>query len=349
MARLRRSEQTEPGLVDERRLDAWIGDRLPGGGAPLHVERMGEATGSGNALFRVRRGGHEWVLRRPPEVVNAPGASDMVREWRLLSALEGTDVPHPRPLLLCDDVDVLGAPFLLMDVVDGFTPVGSLPPPYDNPAARRALAYAMVDALAQLAHVDWVAAGLDGLGKPDGFLERQVPRWLAQLDRYRTRDIPELDVVASWLDTNRPTMSPPAIMHGDYSPYNVMASWTTTDRLAAVIDWDTGTIGDPLLDIGHLLARWTEPGEEPSLHIDIEPRDGLPVRSELASRYADRSGRDMSAIAYYEVLSLFKLAIILEGPYSRRKAAGIPESENTAPAIDRLMRSAAAFASGARV
>ena len=205
---------------------------------------MGEATGSGNALFWLRRGEHTFVLRRPPQVVNAPGASDMTREWRILVALESTPVPHPRPLLLCEDAGVIGAPFLIMEKVDGFTPVGRLPAPYDRPKSRRELSMAMVDALAELAAVDWRARGLEGLGKPEGFLERQVGRWLVQFDRYRTREIPELDFVARWLDGNRPAMSAPAIMHGDFSPYNVIAAPHDTQRLAAVIDWDTGTIGD---------------------------------------------------------------------------------------------------------
>jgi aminoglycoside phosphotransferase (APT) family kinase protein len=143
-------------------------------------------------------------------------------------------------------------------------------------------------------------------------------------------------------------MSAPAIMHGDYSPYNVMASPHDTRRLAAVIDWDTGTIGDPLLDIGHLLARWTEPGEEPALSIEITQREGLPRRAEMAERYAQRTGRDLGALRYYEVLSLFKLAIILEGPSARRRLAGVPESQNNAATIDRLMAAAAQFASGQR-
>ena len=341
------SVTTDP-LVDAARLDDWIGTRLPGAGEPCAVERMGEATGSGNALFWVRRGEHTFVLRRPPQVVNAPGASDMTREYRILVALEDTPVPHPHPLLLCDDPDVIGVPFLVMERVEGFTPVGRLPAPYDQPASRRQLAMAMVDAVADLAAVDWRARGLDGLGKPDGFLERQVGRWLLQLDRYRTRDIPELDFVANWLDRNRPQMSPAAIMHGDYSPYNVMASPSSPERLAAVIDWDTGTVGDPLLDIGHLLARWTEPGEQPVLGIEIEQRDGLPSRVELAQRYADRSGRNLDALRYYEVLSLFKLAIILEGPSARRRLAGVPEADNNAAIIDRLMRGAGDFARGVR-
>ncbi|ONH55596.1 phosphotransferase [Frankia sp. CcI49] len=335
-------------LVDADVLTEWVGDRLPGVGQSLVVERMGQATGIGNALFFVRRAGHEWVLRRPSAVVNAPGASDMEREWRILSALEGTAVPHPRPLLLCTDPAPLGAPFLVMDKVDGLTPTGALPPPYDTAPARRDLAFAMVDAVAALGDVDWRAGGLEGLGRPEGFLERQVPRWLAQLERYRVRNIPELDFVADWLERNRPSMGRPGIIHGDYSPFNVMASYQETTRLAAVIDWDTGTIGDPLLDLGHLLARWTDPGEEYALTVDIEQRDGLPTRAELAARYAERTGRDLGALSYFQALALFKLAIILEGGYARSVRHGTP-SRVPASMIDRLVRFAAIFARGERI
>jgi aminoglycoside phosphotransferase (APT) family kinase protein len=269
----------------------------------------------------------------------------MNREWRILVALEGTAVPHPAPLLLGGPDDPLGTPFLIMARVDGFTPVGVLPAPYDHPRGRRDLGFAMVDALADLAAVPWRERGLDGLGRPTGFLDRQVSRWLGQLDGYRTRDIPGLDWLAGWLEANRPPGHPPALMHGDYSPYNVMASPRDTRRLAAVVDWDTGTIGDPLLDVGHLLARWTEPGEEPAIGVwDIKVRDGLPPRAELAARYADRTGADLSALPYYQALALFKLAIILEGSVARRRAWRAAEAEERARMVDRLIRYAGLFA-----
>ncbi|SNQ47013.1 conserved hypothetical protein [Frankia canadensis] len=337
---------TEPS-IDPAVLAAWIADRLPGAGEPLEIERMGLATGIGNALFWVRRAGQTWVLRRPPAVINAPGASDMVREWRILTALEDSPVPHPRPLLLCEDTAVIGASFLMMGRVDGYTPTGVLPAPYDTAAAQRDLAFAMIDAIADLGSLDWQARGLDGLGRPEGFLERQVARWLKQLERYRVRELPEETFLADWLERNRPEMSPAGIIHGDYSPFNVMASPTETTRLAAVIDWDTGTIGDPLLDLGHLLARWSDPGEEPALSIDIENRVGLPRRAELAARYGERTGRDLSALAYYEALALFKLAVILEGSYARSVTRGTP-SRIPKEMIDRCMRSAAMFARGER-
>lgn len=338
--------------LDVQRLSDWIGDRLPGHGEPLSAERIGQDVGIANALFAVHRGEHVFVLRRPPLVINAPGASDMAREWRVLKALEGSDVPHPQPLLFCEDADAIGAPFLIMSLVDGFTPVRDLPAPYDNPKARHDLGLAMVDAIASLGQVDWRAAGLEGFGRPEGFLERQVPRWLKQLRSYSTREIPELDTVATWLENHIPTVAQePGLLHGDYSAFNVMASWHTTGRLAAVVDWDSATVGDPLLDLGHLLARWTEPGEESSLtSLDIDTREGLPTRAEMAERYAQRTGRDLEALAYYEVLALFRLAIILEGGVRRAVAEGDSEKAvSVAGTVDRLIRYAAIFARGERV
>jgi aminoglycoside phosphotransferase (APT) family kinase protein len=338
-----------PAAFDVAALDEWIGDRLPGRGEPLRATRMGTGTGEANALYWLGRGDRVWVLRRPPAVINAPGASDMLREWRILAALEGTRVPHPAPLLLGGPDSPLGTPFLIMERVDGFTPVGVLPAPYDSPAGRRELAFALVDALTELAAVPWQDRALDGLGKPDGFLDRQVSRWLRQLEGYRTRDIPELGWVAGWLEASRPAPQPPGLMHGDYSPYNVMASPRDTTRLAAVLDWDTGTIGEPLLDLGHLLARWTEPGEEPAIGVwDIEGREGLPSRAELAARYADRTGADLTALPYYQALALFKLAIILEGSVARRRAASAPDARQREAMVDRLVRYAGLFARGER-
>src|SRR4051812_38311865 len=185
-----------PDMADDVALDcdhlnAWIGERLPGEGAPLTAARLGEGTGIANALFLISRGDHQWILRRPPAVKNDPSASNTAREWRILSALKGSPVPHPNAVLYCADTDVLGAPFLVMEVVDGFTPGFALPEPFSSDKSLRSdLAMAYVDGIAELAAVDWRARGLEGLGKPEGFLERQVSRWLAQLDRYRTRELP---------------------------------------------------------------------------------------------------------------------------------------------------------------
>lgn len=341
---------TSPDL-DLARLDAWIGHRLPGSDDGLSAQRLGAETGIANALYLIERGPHRWVLRRPPAVKNDPSASNTLREWRILDALKGTPVPHPTAVLLCEDTAVVGAPFLIMEVVDGFTPGFELPEPFaGDPSLRYELGMAYVNGCAELSMVDWRARGLEGLGKPDGFLERQVPRWLAQLDRYRTRELPELDFLCGWLTDNTPSMSPAAIIHGDYSPFNVMVGPDPPARLAAILDWDTGTIGDPLLDLGHLLARWTEPGERPVLMVQAGGIDGYPTRGEMAKRYTERTGRDLSALPYYETLALFKLAVILEGRHASEVRRGVAAVDTSMAAIvPDLMRGAAEFARGQRI
>jgi aminoglycoside phosphotransferase (APT) family kinase protein len=313
------NESTLAGLVDVPRLAAWLGDRIPGGGEPLTVTRI--TTGASSELFQLRRGAHVSVLRRPAAGLHNPEAFDriMLREHQVLSALGTTVVPHPRPLAVCDDPSVLGANFYIMEYIDGFTPKDPLPAPFDTDVgARRGLGMALVDALADLANVDWKAIGLQGFGKPEGFLERQVSRWYGQLATYRFRDIPGLDPVARWLETNRPEMSPPAIMHGDYQFINVMFHHGAPARLAAIVDWEQATIGDPLLDLGWLLAGWTDPGEAKARHAGyLTAREGLPTRVELAARYAERTGRSLAHLDYYVVLARFKLACVLEGAYAR--------------------------------
>jgi aminoglycoside phosphotransferase (APT) family kinase protein len=338
-------------VLDLDALDTWIGDRLPGAGQPLTAERIGVGAGIANALFLLERGGHRSVLRRPPLVKNHPSAADTRREWRILQALEGTTVPHPVPLLFCDDPEVLGATFMIMGLIDGFTPGSGVPTwVADDPDALHQLGMAYVDGLVELQTVDWLAGGLEGLGKPEGFLDRQVSRWLGQLDGYRVREIPEEAFLCEWLEANRPEMSPAAIMHGDYSPFNVMVANDRPVRLAAIIDWDTGTIGDPLLDIGHLLARWVEPGEEgPLAARGGDTPTGYPTRREMARRYEEGTGRDLRALPYYEALALFKLGVILEGGHARAVRAGTAENTPTEGAAPRLFEVAAEFARGERV
>jgi len=338
-------------VLDPDVLNDWIGSQLPGAGLPITAVRLGEGSGIANALYIITRGEHRWVLRRPPMIKNHPSAADTKREWRILNALEGTAVPHPAPVLFCEDVEVIGAPFMVMSVVDGFTPGMGIPEWItSDPKAVFELGMSYVDGIVELSKVDWVAGGLEGLGKPEGFLERQVSRWKGQLDGYRVRDLPEEHFLCDWLEANRPSTSRPAIMHGDYSPFNVMVANDSPVRLAAIVDWDTGTIGDPLLDIGHLLARWVEPGEDGPLNSrDGSDWKGYPTRAQMAERYAERTGRDLSSLPYYEALSLFKLGVILEGNYARAYREGVPDQENPmSTAAPRLFEVAAEFARGVR-
>jgi aminoglycoside phosphotransferase (APT) family kinase protein len=305
------------GLVDVDALERWIGDRLPGDG-PFAVRRI--STGASNEIFELERADEKWVLRRPPR--SRTGTQDiLLREYRLLRALEPTDVPHPRAVLCCDDEAIIGAYFYVMEHIDGFTPTLELPPPFDvDVAARRGLGLELVDALASLARVDWLGVGLEDFGRPDGFLERQVSRWLGFDAGSRVRTLDQLDGVASWLDAARPPAVRPAVMHGDYQFANVMFRPDVPARVAAIVDWEQSTVGDPLVDLGWMLALWDEPGEEPIRgqgEERVSALDGFPTRAELAERYAQRTGLDLEHLGWYEVFALFKLAMVLESSYTR--------------------------------
>lgn len=308
-------DQTHGGLLDEARLFEWIDSRLPGEGEPLAISVI--TGGSSNLLFSLKRAGRTFVLRRPPREKYDPTSHNMSREVRLLEALGKTNIPHPRLELYCDDSEIIGAHFLVMDFVDGFSPIGTFPEPFENDMSlRREIGFSMVEALSTLPRVDWKAVGLEGFGKPEGFLERQVDRWMGQLARYQTREIPHLEALANWLRDNRPEQVASGLMHGDYSFPNVMLARDLPVRMAAIVDWESCTVGDPLLDLGHLLAGWCDPGEDRTYLRGADWR-GMPTRAEMASRYSELTGLPIDNLEYYRALALFKLAIILEGAYSR--------------------------------
>lgn len=303
-------------LVPTARLDEWLGDRLVGPGQ-LRVERV--TSGHSNELFRIDRGGEAWVLRRPPRIPNAPTAHDMAREFIVLNALEGTPVPHPTPYAFCDDSDVIGAPFYVMEQVTGTTVFDAVP--RHLAGYRGEIAFALVDALAALHRVDWHAAGLGHLGRPDGYTERQASRWSRQLEAYAFRDIPELEDAARWLASTCPGTWRSALIHGDYGLHNVMFAPAGPPSVAAIVDWETSTIGDPLADLGYLLADWLEPGEVDAWGALGMPCgvEGFPTRAALVDRYCVATDQevDLDRLTWYRVLGQFKIAVILEGSFGR--------------------------------
>ena len=242
-------------------------------GAPISVTRI--TTGHSNEVFRVERGDLVAVLRRPPRTPLSPTAHDMAREFRVLQALHDPagwhgerPVPVPEPIACCTDVDVIGAPFYL----DASRSTASSCARRCRRCSRadperraRRAAFALVDALAGIHRFDWRAGGLDGFGRPDGYLERQVPRWLGQLERYKTRPLPDVDEAGAWLAARVPPAQPPGVIHGDYKLDNVMLAPRLPVELVAVVDWEQSTIGDPLVDLGWLLGLWAEPGDAASL------------------------------------------------------------------------------------
>jgi aminoglycoside phosphotransferase (APT) family kinase protein len=250
-----------PPLVDEARLAAWMDDEGLDPGAPVSVERI--TTGHSNEVFRVTRGERVFVLRRPPRTPLSPTAHDMAREYRLLRSFYGrAAVPVPEPIACCTDREVIGVDFYLMTPVDGVVVREAMPAPLrDDPGAPRDCACALVDALAGIHAFDWEHGGLADYGKPAGYLERQVPRWLGQLERYTTRPLPDVDAAGRWLAANTPAMQSPTVIHGDYKLDNVMFAPRLPVELVAVVDWEQSTIGDPLVDLGWMVGLWVEPGE----------------------------------------------------------------------------------------
>jgi aminoglycoside phosphotransferase (APT) family kinase protein len=332
-------------LIDVDRLGRWMDAQgLPGRGEKLDVRAV--SGGASNEIFELRRGGERLVLRRPPRQVPEGRNRTMLREARVLAALADSDVPHARFRGVCEDEDVLGACFYVMDHVNGWTPMGELPAPFDtDPEARRGLAWELVDAIARLARVDWRAAGLEGFGKPEGFLDRQVDRWLHHLSQFQFREIPGLDVAADWLRKHTPPSFKPGILHGDYQFANVMFHHGAPARMAAIVDWEMATVGDPLLDLAWVLMGWVDPGEAASDmgYIDYT---GMPSRDELIHRYASRSGLPVDRIDYYVVLARFKMACVLEGGYARYVSGGAdnPKMEAFGPIVLDMARRAAELA-----
>ena len=318
-------EERTRGLVDPEALARWMDARgLPGAGEP--VEARFVTGGASNELFEIRRGEARMALRRPPREVPKGRNETMLREARVLGALRDTDVPHARMLGACDDPSVIGACFYVMELVDGWSPIASLgrwPEPFhSNLEARRGLAFELVDAIAKLARVDWRANGLEGFGKPEGFHERQVDRWLAHLAAFKFRELPGLDEAAAWLRSHRPRTYVPGILHGDSPFANVMFRHGAPARLAAIVDWEMATIGDPRLDLGWVLMGWPNPDDAGSSTMSYVDYGGMPTREELTERYARESGLPVDEIDYFVVLARFKIAIVLEGGYARYVKGG---------------------------
>ena len=323
-------DTVDTGGVDVAALAAWMDGEGLDAGAPIDdVERI--TGGTQNVLLRFRRGSRHYVLRRPPPHKRANSDETMRREARVLAALAGTDVPHPALVAACGDVEVLGAGFYLMEPVDGFNPTQGLPEPHrSDPALQREMGLSMADAIAAVGRVDVAAVGLADLGKPDGWLERQVERWRSHLRSYDAIEgyggpsgIPDVERVATWLEAHRPTSWTPGLIHGDFHFANVLVR-PDTGALAAVVDWELATLGDPLLDLGHLLATWPGPGSP--MAVAGASDGGLPSRDDVIARYADGSDRPVDDVDWYQVLACYRLGIILEGTHARAAAGQAPKA-----------------------
>lgn len=344
----------DPALLDIAKLEAWLVDSgLATADSVGSISAETLTGGRSNVMFVIRVDGgvggttagetatsKNWVLRRPATVAIERANDGMRREFAILSALDSTSVPHPRAVAICEDLDVLGCVFYLMEKVSGLTPAEQLPEPFTSrPGHRRELTAALVDALAALHNVDWRRVGLASFGRPDGFHERQVSRWGEQLASYRGRDIPELATAGSWLRQNIPQRWTPGVMHGDYHMFNVLVEPDPPARVAAIVDWETATIGDPWLDFVGFCEAWHSMrtgggdgrGSASGSGSADASADNWPSYGEMLEHYTNqrRLGQtssfqtssfqppDIQEQQYYGVLYNFRMAVLLEGIYQR--------------------------------
>ena len=310
-----------PPGIDAAAVTRFFDAELPRIGAPLEFTLIG--GGRSNLTYRVRGPGGECVLRRPPLGHVLPTAHDMAREHRVLTALAGSGIPVPRTLALCEDTETNGAPFYVMEFRPGVVLEHALPEGFaDSAEDRRRMAFELVDVLARLHAVDPVAVGLGDFGRPAGYLERQVRRWSQQWERSKAEELPEIDELIRRLRAALPESPAPTIVHGDYRLGNVALDAADPGRIVAIFDWEMATLGDPLADLGYTLIYWGEEADPPDARIPgthqaLTAQPGFPTRAELVREYAARSGRDVSGVRFYEVLALYKLAVISEGIYAR--------------------------------
>jgi len=325
--------------LDTARLAAYLAEHLPGAEAEgeLVVEVEQFPGGHSNLTYLVRLGsGRELVLRRPPVGSRVKAAHDMGREFRVLSRLSGAWGKAPRPLLDCQDESVLGCHFYLMERLRGVILRRELPPgvAIDAATARR-LCESLVDGMAELHAIDYPAIGLGDLGRPEGFVERQVRGWTERYAGSRTDDIPSVTRVATWLAEHMPVSGPPALIHNDYKFDNMVLDPGEITRIVGVLDWEMATVGDPLMDLGTALAYWVEEGDpEPLKGMRFGPTtlDGMMTRAEVAERYAQVSGRPVGDIVFYYAFGLFKTAVVVQQIYYRWKQ-GLTQDPRFAPLI----------------
>ncbi len=300
-------------------LTSFLLGKLAGAAAHLEVEQF--PGGHSNLTYLLRAGSNEYVLRRAPLGPVAPKAHDMAREFRVLQAVSPHFPESPRPFLLCEDPSVLGAVFFVMERRHGAILRDDVPPDIacraDHP---RRISEAFIDCMARLHAIDLESNGLLSLGKPEGFVERQVSGWTDRWRRAQTDPLPEMDEVAAWLARRIPASGKPSLVHNDYKLDNIMIREGTIDRIEAVLDWEMTTVGDPLADLGLTLCYWVW-ANAPDIRTAgipaITSRPGWFTREELLERYSAQTGRDVSNIGYHEVLGIFKLAVIIQQIYFR--------------------------------
>jgi aminoglycoside phosphotransferase (APT) family kinase protein len=332
-----------PRGIDRERVEGWFAAHVPAARLPLSFERI--SGGHSNLTYGVTDGaGARWALRRPPLGKRLGSAHDMGREFRVVSALAPTPVPVAPVLGLCEDESFNGAPFYVMEFVEGPILRGlAEADAFPEQADRRAIGERVVDTLVAIHAVDPDAVGLGDLGRKEDYVARQLRRWQGQWEKSKTRELPAIDAVHERLAARIPAQGPATIVHGDYRLDNMIL--TAGGEVAAVVDWELCTLGDPLADVGLLMVYWPEPGDElVALGQPATLAPGFPSREELKARYAERAGRDLSQLDFFVALGYWKLAIILEGVYARYAAGQYgkvdPGIEEFARLVERLAEAA---------
>lgn len=321
--------------LDVAALSAWLRDQLPGIEGPAQIEQF--PGGHSNLTYLLRLGDRELVLRRPPFGSKVKTAHDMGREFRVLSRLHTLYPKAPRALAHCDDPAVIGAPFYVMERVRGVILRHQQPPVGVNltPERMQAVSESMVDGLAELHAVDYRAAGLEGLGRPEGYVARQVEGWTERWRRSKTDEVSDLDRAADWLAGHQPPERGAALIHNDYKYDNLVLDPSDLSRIVAVLDWEMATVGDPLMDLGTSLSYLFDPEDDPGQLLPTGPTTlpGNLRRAEVVERYAAASGRNVSDVLFYYVYGLFKVAVIAQQIYYRYKQ-GLTKDERFAAMID---------------
>lgn len=320
----------DPKEIDMEKLTKWMDEKKLSSGEITDGEKL--VGGTQNILVKFSRGGQSFVLRRPPAFLKKNSNELIRREARVLGALAGSKVPHSRLIASCPEEDVIGVSFYLMEVVEGCNiTMGMKAFHREKEAARTRMGLSMVEAISELAKVDYAKVGLGDFGKVDGYLERQVGRWQKQLDSYSTiegypgPDIPGLSDVKAWLDEKIPGKWEAGIIHGDYHLANVMFE-NDSPEVAAAIDWELSTIGDPLIDLGWMMATWPKKDGLLPMGIRIQPWSGFVSSSELVEHYGKVNDRDLTHINWYAVFACYKLGLILEGTHARACGGKAPKA-----------------------
>lgn len=304
-------------------LQAFLDEHRLGSG---QIEAAPIGEGHSNVTYLLKRGELSLVLRRPPRPPLPPSAHDVLREARLLTALQGSAARVPKVLAVCEKEQVIGSPFYVMEMIEGEVIVSTVPPALDTPAQRRRMSEELIDALVEIHSVDWEAAGLQGFGKPTGYLERQLRRFSGLWEVNKTREIEEVAEVERWLSAHIPASArdgkaEATIVHGDFRLGNTIFCEQAPARLLAVLDWEMATIGDPLADLGYLCMMWTQQGDPDGglrAHLGrVTRREGFLTRAQLIERYERLTGRSMEDLRWYTTLALWKTVVFMEGNYRR--------------------------------